>query len=285
MINRQSLRVIQQLLRSQQLRTRNNKTWDQVRNLWGIGRRAGNEFLITELERESLRIHCLRDTGYDPMTAELGGDRMAMAEQGANEKLSAKRVFTDLVQVAKAGEQLIHLRQGTATTPSATLLSIDINDLTIGERDVVVLVENGMVMREWARIVLPEMPSAPLFVYRGHGDNARMVRQWLRGLPKSVERLGYFDWDPAGITMGVEGRLLDGLLVPDLDAMSEEALRNLRKQIKWRSWVDQQRSLSKGGAIDLLARELLEEMLEGEWAITQEAMVEHVVPLRVFRFL
>lgn len=277
MFNRQEIKVVQDLLRSQKLSTRRNKTWERVVSGWGIGRFVDKEFKITPAEQVSLRAIFKRETGLDPLAGDLSGTRMDLARQGADEKLSAQSVFAELAQVARARES-VPMKQGPAVTPRGTLLSVNLEDIDPVGLGQVIVVENGWAIRDWSRIQLATgAAAAPLFVYRGHGGSARLLNSWLNQLPREVQRTGFFDWDPAGVCMGVNSALFDSLLVP-----SAGALEGLQKHSKLRSFLDQEIiAEAQIARLDGVARRLLRDVLDGQWALTQESMIEMGVELEL----
>lgn len=51
-------------------------------------------------------------------------------------------------------------------------------------------------------------------VYRGDSKDAKIVRKWLDSLPVDIKKIGYFDFDPAGLGMAIDYGL-DAILIPD----------------------------------------------------------------------
>jgi hypothetical protein len=108
----------------------------------------------------------------------------------------------------------IPLLGGDAITPCGTLLSVTASELEISRIDTIVLVENGITARYWHKCRIPCELSKALMVYRGHDSQSKTVRQWLRQLPATVQKIGYFDFDPAGLGMAIDYQM-DAILIPD----------------------------------------------------------------------
>lgn len=278
-LNRRQFQTIQRFLRERGFRTPINHCWHTVIDLWGLGRIEGKEYCVRAEEKEALRQHCIALTGSDPVSSDMSGNRMELAMQGLDEKLSGQSVFGDLIQVARGNNSSIHLSTGEARTPPGTLLSVRPDELTIKVLSHVIVIENGAAMRYWHSINQEKFRARnPLFVYRGHNESARHVNRWLATLPPSVERIGYFDFDPAGIQMGFSHPSLDAVLVPDVGNLSAMELEELKKHNKEEVFFQQsaritEQSLSSSG------KPLMRTVLEERWCLTQESMLSLKIPL------
>lgn len=190
-----------------------NNVWREIHDELGIGSASAKNLNLTPEDHIRLREWVSLEAGVDPLTTQVNGDRLETASQVRDEKWSSKTVFSGMIQV-NVLSGVVPLQQGDAITPSSTLLSVASEDLDTDRLNAVVLVENGIVARHWHKCRIPTELSAALMVYRGHGGDADTVRRWLNGLPDTVKKVGYFDFDPAGLGMAIDYGV-DTILIPD----------------------------------------------------------------------
>ncbi|ROQ20160.1 hypothetical protein EDC38_0758 [Marinimicrobium koreense] len=279
-LNRRQLQTIQRFLRERGFRAPVNQCWRTVIDQWGLGRIEGKEYCVSMEEKQALRQQCIALTGSDPVSSDMTGDRMDLAAQGLDEKLSGQSVFGSLIQVATGDSLPIELSTGTALTPPGTLLSVRPEELTLRGLSHVIVIENGAAMRHWHDIGLKELGvQNPLFIYRGHNESAFRVNAWLASLPSSVERIGFFDFDPAGVQMGFSHPALDAVIVPDLSELSSLELEELKRHCKDEVFIQQSARVSEC-TLSNSGQSLIRQVLKERWCLTQESMLSLKIRLR-----
>ena len=280
MSNRQQIKVIQSFLREQKNTARLNNTWQYIIHNWGIGRVTGDQITITHLERESLRVRCQREYGVDPLATDLSGDRLDLASQSADEKVSRLRVFADMCQVYKPGSEPLQLRSGPALTPSGTLLSVCLDQINLDNISHFIVVENGAAIKSSHLIQVPRSYRSPLFVYRGHGENTKDVAEFLRNTSISCPKVGFYDLDPAGIILANDIGVYDELLIPDLDLTQDRD--TYKEHMKSREFYDQMAQVKNRAPLAPgTLKELLDIVVSKKWSFTQEAMISLKLSLKL----
>ena len=225
--------AIQQVLRNQKSSVSLNTTWKHIHDESGIGSTSLKQLFFTAQDHEALRKWVSLEVGADPLITEVSGDRLEVASLVQNEKWATKNVFSGMIRVnMRSGE--VPLSQGRVTTPSGTLLYVSAGDILVNEVAVVVLMENGVVARNWYKCRIPGELSNALMVYRGHDSEAEAVSLWLKSLPSEVKKVGYFDFDPSGLGMAIDYGV-DAILIPDL--LDDELVKGINN--KQETHVDQ----------------------------------------------
>jgi hypothetical protein len=212
-ITRQVYSVIQRELKARKMSVTLNATWMWLHEEYEIGRVVGNSLKLTNADHAKLRKIGRFHTGGDLLSETPEGGRLEVAARFRDEKLATENVFAGMVRVSMRNGT-IPLLQGEAVTPPGTLLSVNITDLEVERLTCIVVVENGVVARAWHRCRIPAHLESALMVYRGHDHESRTVRLWLDELTPKVKKIGYFDFDPAGIAMALDIHL-DSILIPD----------------------------------------------------------------------
>ena len=279
---RGDIQVIQRLLQSGSTRTRLNKTWQRLHEDEGIGRIIGNEIAFEPREMERLQRKVKRDTGLDPLVADLSGERMDIAETSSDEKLSSKRVFENLITVASRGA--IPLITGDAMTPPGSMLYVSIDAVDLSRLDSVVVIENGSVIRHWDRISLPSECAAPLFVYRGHGRDASIVKAFTQNaVAAGVMTCAFFDFDPAGLQMATQAGVSCAIVPLNWRSMTKNdpfvSKFNKREEFAKQLPVLSAITSSAESPLTPVARFVGENGI----AITQEHLVVHAKPLTLIK--
>ncbi len=277
---RREFDVVQRALQKAVSKVKLNVTWRHIHAETGIGDTVGLSLVLTHEDRMQLRDWVIRNTGVDPLSKEsIGTTRMAVAQQGRDEKLAASRVFGAMVMVARADGTALKLTAGPATVPPSALLNVDPEALIV-EQEPVVVVENGAVMRHWHELNLPDQVKSAVLIYRGHGDDAHHVVDLLKGGGAAC-RVGFFDFDPAGLQMGLT-LPIDALLVPaEWPALTADCAW-VRDYNKSEAFWQQGASLQylKQHASPSLAM-LVAHMEQHQLALTQEHIVSHRLPLQL----
>ena len=210
---KRSFTAIQRALHNRTFRVALNATWQKIHDELGVGSVSARQLLLAPEDHEKLRKWASLEAGADPLTTSISGDRLEAASLVRDEKWATESVFSGMIQVnVRSGE--IPTSQGNAITPPGTLLFVAASNIFVDKITAVVLVENGIIARHWHKCRVPATLSNALMVYRGHTSEAGAVRGWLNNLPPEIKKIGYFDFDPAGLGMAIDYGV-DAILIPD----------------------------------------------------------------------
>jgi hypothetical protein len=284
MLEKQAWLAVQKALQHQKTRISVNATWKKIHSELEIGVLSGRYLQLSSDDRKHLRTWFKKESGVDPLTSNITGDRLTVAARVRDEKWATRGVFADLIKVCSR-EGIIPMLHKDAVTPPGTLLEVDPHEIDASRLTSVTLIENGMAIRAWHQYPLPANLNNTLAVYRGHDSSAATVLQWLKSLPGEVKKIGFFDFDPAGFGMAVDTQM-DALIIPGClsKGLSKELIKGKNNKL---SEFTKQRA----------KRPNLEEQLPEGWkeawqwmennqaAITQERLLVLEWPLElVFSF-
>lgn len=261
---------VQRALRNRASSVTLSDVWRELHNELGIGSLSSKHLTLNSSDHARLREWYVCEVGADPLITDIKGDRLEVAALVRDEKWSAEAVFAGLMRVnTRRGE--VPLRQGAAVTPPGTLLEVDPNEIRVDQLNAVILVENGIIARQWHQCMIPADLSGALMVYRGHNpEEVKSVRGWLQSLPETISKIGYFDFDPAGLGMAIDYNM-DAILIPDkIDDLLANPINN-----KPNCFADQLRQRpSLGDQIPRSCRTLWSWMSETgrHCAVTQERL-------------
>ena len=187
------------------------KTWSSVHNELGVGVLVGSRLILSDTDRKSLRQWFIDDLGVDPMHENLTGDRIEVVSKVNDEKLSSVPVFHNLIRIASF--RPIALKNGNAITPEGSMLEVSPDEIVLEALSSITIIENGMAMRHWSGFEYSADIKDTLFIYRGHDQNQKDLKDWLKSLPDNISINGFFDFDPAGFSLAVQFSV-DKLIVP-----------------------------------------------------------------------
>lgn len=216
---------IRRVLHNRTFKVPLSAAWREIHDESGVGYISAKHLVLSAEDHSKLREWVLLEAGADPLITKVGGDRLDAASVVRDEKWATDTVFAGMMQV-NVISGAVPLKQGDAITPLGTLLSVTAADVLADRIDAVILVENGIVARHWHKCRFPSELSNALMVYRGHGAEGKTVRQWISELPPAVQKIGYFDFDPAGLGMVIDYNM-GAILIPDpLDDRLVEGVNN-----------------------------------------------------------
>lgn len=213
-LSKKSYTSIQRVLHNRAFKVPLTAVWREIHEELGVGDIFVKHLVLSSEDHSRLREWVLLEVGADPLKTKVSGDRLKAASQVRDEKWATDAVFSGMMQV-NAMSGAVPLVQGDAVTPQGTLLSVAAADVLTECVDAIVLVENGIVARYWHKCRIPSDLSNALMIYRGHGADSETVRQWIKKLPSTVKKVGYFDFDPAGLGMAIDYGV-DAILIPAL---------------------------------------------------------------------
>lgn len=212
--------VVQRLVSRGEYKTRLNKTWQEIHDDTGLGIVSGKEISFTATERQKLREYVRHKTGLDPRNSSISppSTRHESSQVNVDEKRFNSHVFSHLLRVARVNGKPIKTIHGEAFLPVGCFLTLDASHLDITS-EVVIVVENGDVMSHLHELRWPESLCGALFIYRGHSKDVNELKCLLKHTPpKNV--FGFYDFDPAGMLMGLEDSIgFNGLVLPDIDSI------------------------------------------------------------------
>jgi len=285
---------VQRVLRFQRESVGWSKSWAQLHEELGVGTRVGKILHLSQRDRDVLAHAFQREMGADLVTLNMQQDRIGMAGDVRDEKLSGKAALGSLQRVAMPGGSVVVTGDDGGVvrvpTPSGTVLSVETSRLVLDMENCrrVMIIENGAVMDRWWDL-LPLLPTTwhrqTMFCYRGHNQGQGALNRWLRGLPEDVH-LGYCgDYDAGGLSIAINTYLpLVGserlwLLLPGPNA---EVPEHANKPGTFLTQKHVLRSLENNRR-DRELSTLLEGLHEQQLAVTQEAIVAHRITLSAFQ--
>jgi hypothetical protein len=262
-----------------------NKTWKNIHEEHGVGNphgRLGNKPAITftDKDRDFLRNWMIEETGLDPLSKlPLPKSRVEAASKGKNEKVSTRTVFGQMLKIARADGNTINTHTGPAIIPPRCFMSIESANLNL-KNEIVIIIENGELIREWSSLSLPKELTNALLIYRGHEDDAKEIKRLLESDPPALS-IGFYDFDPAGILIGLSNNH-DALLVPaDISQWKKEnpEFRQFNQPNVFWKQGEQLLSVENKARGDVL--QLLDSIKSENIAVMQEHMVAKHIPLKI----
>jgi len=225
-LSKKSYSAVQRILRNRSFKVPLNAIWKELHDELGVGSMSSTHLVLSADDHATLREWFSLEAGSDPLITTVSGDRLNTASLVRDEKWATESVFSGMMQV-NVISGVVPIAQGDAITPPGTLLEVTADDLQTDRIDTVVLVENGIVARYWHKSQIPAELASALMVYRGHSaENTKCVRRWIDQLPSPIKKVGYFDFDPAGLGIAIDYRM-DAILIPDsLDERLIEGTNN-----------------------------------------------------------
>lgn len=273
--------AVQHMLVKGQTQVKLNQTWKKIHQQQGVGIVTSTMLSLSRKEREYLRNWIMRETGIDPYSRDkLPERRIKVAEIGRNEKLARRNVFSSMLRVARYNGGDINTRSGKASIPPSSVLEISSDQLILSD-ETVVIVENGELIREWHKLFLPSELEHALIIYRGHESEAALLRDLLISSPPKLN-IGYYDFDPAGLLMGLSNGHQAVLLPRKLGELSrgKALFDSINQPDKFWDQGEQLRILQKKDASCL--QPYIDHVVSHQVALMQEHMMVHQIPLTVY---
>ena len=211
--NRRLLTTIQKALINRSDRIKVNQIWKSVHNELNVGDIDAGYIELSAYDLRTIRDWFIAHEGIDLLTDSLDGDRIQLASLSRDEKLSSDNVFENMIRV-NCQSGIIPLHNGNVSTVEKTLLQVNANQIRLEDLLCAVIIENGAAAINWHAYNKPSAARNAVVVYRGHGSEVKYVKNWIDSLEDSVVKIGFFDFDPAGIGMALDYNV-DYILVPD----------------------------------------------------------------------
>lgn len=214
-MQRQHIQALLRACQSDSGRHPASKTAQALADSLGFGRIVGKQWLISDSDRERIRIYLQNVEGIDPATppdAWSERTRIEATELGRNEKLAGRRPRED--RLALRGPTGLRLGETLVSLPEQTFLDIPLEKTACLRYDSVIVVENfeAFIRYEDAAIELPF--SQPLIVFRGDSVNTTAtVLKFLHASKAPV--IAWPDMDAAGLLNASSLPRLAGIIGPD----------------------------------------------------------------------
>ena len=212
-LSKKSYNAIRRVVHNRTFNVALNTVWQKIHDETGTGNISSKQLFLTSEDHKNLRDWVILEVGVDPLTTKITGDRLDAAALSRDEKLATEAVFSGMMRASRLSGE-IPLVQGNAVTPQGTLISVAADDILVNNIKTAIIVENGIIARDWYKCIVPDELATALVVYRGHGSEAGAVRAWLSNLPADIRKIGCFDFDPAGLGIAVDYSM-DAILIPD----------------------------------------------------------------------
>lgn len=290
--------TVQKALQNRPRQVKLTQAWVSIHEDWGVGQKRGDKLSLSTDDFDVMRQWAIRTFGADPRSLDRDKDRVELSLDSSNEKLTRQRAFGRLLRVAVPGHGVMLRPAGGAgspptllPTPPGALLAVEAEQLMLETEKVqrVLVIENAQLMERWWELV-PLLPEAwqrnTLLAYRGHRGDLRSLIDWIKTHRDDIELGFYGDFDPFGIRIGLRsyaplvppGRFT--LIGPDRPA---EIPRAANKPDTFRTHEACLRYLEGRVPLDSGVSPLVEALRNGEWAVTQEALLVYGLQLKEYR--
>ena len=265
--SKQAFKSIQAALRRGATEVTFNKIWKSLHNELAIGKVIGKKMHLSSHDRDALRQHIQIGVGLDPLLDEVSGDRLEVATHISDEKWATQSVFGRQVLV-KSMCRNVSLKTGDAVTPPGSALFVDPELIQLPQKAVITIVENGAAFNQWHEVITDsEWVKSSLAVYRGHGQDATRVSQWLGALADSIETIAAVDLDPSGLVIAASLGV-DAVLLPEAFDSIPLDKRTNKPETFDKQYIPKQRALIPDGWLHIW-----DWMADNQVAVTQEKML------------
>ncbi len=275
-LSKQEYTAIQKVLRNRSMSIPINKIWKSISNETGIGDISSNVIRFSASDHKKLREICIDTTGADPLLQNIKGTRTEVTALVNNEKWTTKNVFEGFIKIS-AHAISSHSNNQFKQTPAGTMLYLDFNTIDLSSFTAVVIVENGAAAISWIDFKIPQELKNYIVVYRGHDAESRYVKEFLNKLPDDISKIGFFDFDPAGIGMAIDYKV-DAILIPEI--LDKNILKRNKKDC-FEAQINRRPNLEKEIPVRWLKTWKWLTNKENKCAITQENMLANKIKLKL----
>jgi hypothetical protein len=285
MLSLQALKVIKRLLVSGKTEAKAGPVLREVAESFGIGHERHKGYLLfTSAELDQLRAAVNEQVPGDIRHADLSGSRTDIARSFVQEKVATGGVFDNYVWGAKRGGGEVPLRTGNACAPRGSYIAFDYGELDLDPSTPIIIVENGEALLRRDQFIIPGELSGALWIYRGHGANARGVKKLIAIEQDRRPLIGFFDMDPKGFLLALEFGVQKSLFPAGWEKPQFENDKALH-YIKREEFSAQSNQLiNKLSTMSLRERSLAQSILTGEWSLTQEHIAALGIELEMVDF-
>lgn len=190
-----------------------NDIWYEIHRRLKVGQVTNRgTLLLSEEEKGQLRCWVKDETGVDPLTREhLPGLSTRSTSQMQFQKPSPRAVFGRMLRLARAGGGEIPLKTGAASVPPGAILSVEPEYIDLSS-EVVLVVDNGSLVRDWSSLHLPSELDGAVIIFRGQERDALTLMSVIDEQQPKLN-VGFYDFTPEGMKMGLLAEH-DALLIP-----------------------------------------------------------------------
>ena len=280
MFKRGELAAIQRLLTSGNNVVAAGPVWSHISDTLGIGSMApNNQLIFTMPELLQLRAAVNEQVPGDIRHAKLNGNRTDIARDFVNEKLSSKSVFQNFVWGGARWPATVNLLEGIVSIPRGAYAAFPYTELDPDDSAPIIIVENGEALLLRSDFLLPNHLLSAMWVYRGHGVDARAVKSLIASVKGRRPIIGFFDYDPKGLCLANEFDV-DALLLPAMwstPSSKHPMVSPYIKKAEFAAQVEQLRTLLP--ALPKSTSVIAEAIIAGQWSLAQEHILAVGVPL------
>lgn len=211
---RKEFEAVRELLMRGTRQVKLNDVWYDIHRRLKVGEVTSRGTLaLTEDEKGQLRFWIKDETGIDPLVREHlpGVARVSSSSAAQFQKASPRAVFGRMLRLARHGGGVIHLRTGPAQVPAGAILSVEPEFIDLS-KEVVLVVDNGALVRDWNSLKLPKELNAALIIFRGQERDALTLMSVIDEHQPKLN-VGFYDFTPEGMKLGLLAEH-DALLIP-----------------------------------------------------------------------
>ena len=210
---RKEFEAVRELLMRGTRQVKLNDVWYDIHRRLKVGEVTNRGTLaLNEDEKGQLRFWVKDETGIDPLQREhLPGASKNGTAQPQFQKPSPRAVFGRMLRLARAGGGEIPLKTGSARVPSGAMLSVEPEYIDLSS-EVVLVVDNGSLVRDWSNLHLPKELSSAVIIFRGQERDAVTLMSVIDEQRPKLN-VGFYDFTPEGMKMGLLAEH-DALLIP-----------------------------------------------------------------------
>jgi len=210
---RKEFEAVRELLMRGTRQVKLNDLWYDIHRRLKVGEVTERGTLaLTEDEKGQLRFWIKDETGIDPLVREhLPGFTRTSTAPTQFQKASPRAVFGRMLRLARYGGGTINLRSGPALVPHGAILSVEPEFIDLS-KEVLLVVDNGALVRDWRSLTLPKELNEALIVFRGQERDALTLMSVIDEHQPKLN-VGFYDFTPQGMKSGLLAEH-DALLIP-----------------------------------------------------------------------
>lgn len=273
-----------------------NASWKAIADEYGVGVRVGRDQLRLDdddLDRLSNALALFSNVD-NPLLIDRSADRLTLAAQTAQEKLSSAPAFTmarvapsdgyiNVLDIDGKDSHRLHAPEGIALMIPVSQLMLDVDAYQN-----IIIIENGAAFESWGQIVplLPQdLRANTLFVYRGHGNEQRRLLDKIADLKGGTQLFFFGDYDPSGIDIAIN-TIAKGIKEKPLCIIAPANKSDITPKLsKPDIFLKQSKALERIKALPDTSQAtlaLMNHLGDNGFAVTQETLIAHKISLAVY---
>lgn len=232
-MNKNTLKVIERAIQSEQQTFPLNQSWEYLHQEYNIGRTQGNKLEVTPQDKKELIALVKHEAGIDLGQVSVADfarmNREDALSAALDEKMAGQAVKKDRLAVKALAGHTLKINGEAFSLPNSGYLDMALADITSTAHNCILLIENYRCFDclEKMHLNLSEQYTDPLVLFRG--DNTyreNTVRRFLAQL--SLPVLVMADLDPQGLIIAQSFPNVIGLIAPCL-AYLEVFFKDIQK--------------------------------------------------------